>query len=59
MFNYFEYLEKTIEINVCSLTKIITRICNKVLTKLAKSYSKTKKLNNILYNFINILIYRN
>ncbi len=46
MFNYFEYLEKIIEINVCSLTKI--------LTKLAKYYSKTKKLNNILYNLINI-----
>jgi hypothetical protein len=55
MFNYLEYLKKTIEINVYFLTKIVIKTCNKVLTKFAKYYSKTKKLNNILYNFINIL----
>ena len=37
------------------MTKIVTRTCNKTLTKLAKYYSKTKELNNILYNFVNIL----
>jgi len=36
IFNYLNYLKKTIEINVCSLTKIITRTCDKTLTKLAK-----------------------
>ncbi len=55
MFNYLEHLKKTIEINVCFLTKIVTRVCNKILTKLAKYYSKTKELNNTLYNFVNIL----
>ena len=55
MFNYLEHLKKTIEINVCFLTKIVTKVCNKVLTKLAKYYSKTKELDNTLYNLINIL----
>ncbi len=55
MFNYLEHLKKTIEINVCSLTKIVTRVCNKASTKLAKYYSKTKELDDTLYNFVNIL----
>ncbi len=55
MFNYFKHLKKTIKINVCSLTKIVTRVCNKASTKFAKYYSKTKKFNNTLYNFVNIL----
>ncbi len=55
MFNYLEYLKKTIEINVCFLTKIVTKACNKILKKLAKYYSKTKKLDNTLYNLVNIL----
>jgi hypothetical protein len=55
MFNYVKHLKKTIKINVCFLIKIVTRVCNKVLKKLAKYYLKTKELNNILYNFVNIL----
>jgi len=55
IFNYLEYLKKTIKINVCFLIKIVTKVCNKVLTKLAKYYSKTKELNNTLYNVVNIL----
>jgi len=55
MFNYFEHLKKTIEINVYFLTKIVTRVCNKTSIKLAKYYSKTKEFNNILYNLVNIL----
>jgi len=55
IFNYLEYLKKTIKMNIYSLTKIITRACNKALTKLAKYYSKIEELNNILYNFVNIL----
>jgi len=55
MFNYLEHLEKTIKIDVCSLTKIVTRACNKALTKLAKYYLKIEDLDNILYNFVNIL----
>ncbi len=55
MFNYLEHLEKTIEINVCSSTKIVTRACNKASTKLAKYYSKTKELDGTLYNLVNIL----
>ncbi len=55
IFNYLEHLKKTIEINVCFLIKIVTRACNKILKKLAKYYSKTKKLDNTLYNFVNIL----
>ena len=55
IFNHFEHLKKTIEINVCFLTKIVTKVCNKVLTKLAKYYSKTKIFDNTLYNLVNIL----
>ena len=55
MFNYLEHLEKKIKINVCSLTKIVTRACNKALTKLAKYYSKSKLFDNTLYNLVNIL----
>ncbi len=55
MFNYLKHLKETIEINVYFLTKIVIKICNKVSTKLAKYYSKTKELNNTSYNFVNIL----
>jgi len=55
IFNYLEHLKKTIKINVYSSTKIVTKVCNKALTKLAKYYSKTKEFNNTLYNFVNIL----
>ncbi len=55
MFNYLEHLKKTIEINVCFLIKIVTRVCNKASTKFAKYYSKTKEFDNTLYNFVNIL----
>jgi len=49
MFDYFEYLlEKTININICFSTKIVTRACNKALTKFAKYYSKIEELDNIL-----------
>jgi len=49
------YLKETIEINVCSSIEIVTRVCNKALTKLAKYYSKTKELDDTLYNLVNIL----
>jgi len=55
IFNYLEHLKKTFENNICFLTKIVTKVCNKILTKLAKYCSKTKELNNILYNLVNIL----
>ena len=55
IFNYLKYLKKIIIINIYFSTNIVIKICNKVLTKLAKYYLRTKKLNNILYNFVNIL----
>jgi len=55
VFNYLNYIEKTIIIYSCFLRKIILKVCKKVSTKLVKYYSKTKKLNKILYNLINIL----
>jgi len=55
IFNYLEYLKKTIEINVYFLIEIVTRVCNKALTKFAKYYSKIEELNNTLYNLFNIL----
>jgi len=55
IFNYFKYLKKIIKINVYFSKDIVLKICNKALTKLAKYYSKTKKLDNTLYNFANIL----
>ncbi len=55
IFNYFNYLKKTITNYSCSLREIILKICKKVLTKFVKYYSKTKEFNKILYNFINIL----
>jgi len=55
VFNYFNYLKKTIINYSYTLREIILKICKKASTKLAKYYSKTKKLNKILYNFVNIL----
>ncbi len=55
MFNYLEHLKKIIEINICFLIEIVTRVCNKILTKLVKYYSKIKKIDNTLYNLVNIL----
>ncbi len=55
IFNYFKYLEKIIRINIYFSKDIVLKICNKALTKLAKYYLRTKELNNILYNLINIL----
>jgi len=55
VFNYLNYLEKIIRINIYFLKNIVLKACNKVSTKFAKYYSKTKELNNILYNLINIL----
>jgi len=55
IFNYFEYLEKIIKVNIYFLTNIVLKTCNKASTKLAKYYSKTKKLDNTLYNLVNIL----
>ncbi len=55
IFNYLKYLKKIIKINIYFLKNIVFKICNKASTKLAKYYSKIKKLNNILYNLINIL----
>jgi len=55
VFNYLNYIEKTITNYSCSLREIILKTCKKASTKLVKYYSKTKKLNRILYNFANIL----
>jgi hypothetical protein len=55
IFNYFKHLEKIIKTNVYFLTNIVIKICNKVSTKFTKYYLRTKELNNILYNFVNIL----
>ncbi len=41
--------------NIYFSKNIVFKICNKVLTKLAKYYLRIKKLDNILYNLINIL----
>jgi len=55
IFNYFNYLKKTIIDYDCSLREIIIKACKKVLTKLVKYYLKTKELNKMLYNFVYIL----
>jgi len=55
IFNYLNYLKKIIKINIYFLINIVLKICNKVLTKFVKYYLRTKELNNILYNFVNIL----
>jgi len=55
IFNYFNYLKKTITNYSCFLKEIILKVCKKASTKLAKYYSKIEKLNKMLYNFINIL----
>ncbi len=55
IFNYFKYLKKIIKINVYFSKDIVLKICNKVSTKLAKYYSKTKELGDTLYNLVNIL----
>ncbi len=55
VFNYFNYIKKTITNYSCFLREIILKVCKKASTKLVKYYSKTKKLNKMLYNFVNIL----
>ncbi len=55
IFNYFNYLKKTITNYICFLREIILKVCKKASTKLVKYYLKTKKFNKILYNFVNIL----
>jgi len=55
IFNYLNYLKKTIINYDCSLKKIIIKACKKALIKLVKYYLKTKELDKILYSFINIL----
>ncbi len=55
IFNYYKYLEKIIRVNIYSSTNIVIKICNKVSTKFAKYYLRIEELNNILYNFANIL----
>ncbi len=55
IFNYVKYLKKIIKINIYFSTNIVIKICNKVLTKLAKYYLRIKELDNILYNLVNIL----
>jgi len=53
--NYLKYLKKKKRINIYFLRNIVLKVCNKVSTKLAKYYLRTKELDNILYNFVNIL----
>ncbi len=55
IFNYFNYSKKIVTNYSCFLKEIILKVCKKALTKLVKYYSKTKELNRILYNFVNIL----
>jgi len=43
MFNYLEHLKKIIRINIYFLTNILIKICNKISTKLAKYYLRTKE----------------
>ena len=55
IFNYLEHLKKIIRINVYFSKNIVLKIYNKVSTKLAKYYLKIEKLDNTLYNLVNIL----
>ena len=55
IFNYFKYLKKIIRINVYFSKDIVLKTCNKVSTKLAKYYLRTKELDDTLYNLVNIL----
>jgi len=55
IFNYLNYLKKTITNYSYFLRKIILKACKKASTKLVKYYSKAKEFNKILYNFVNIL----
>jgi len=48
-------LKKIITNYSCFLRKIRLKVCEKVSTKLVEYYLKTKELNKILYNFVNIL----
>jgi len=48
-------LKKIIEIKIYSSTNIVVRVCYKASNKFAKYYLRTKKLDNILYNLVNIL----
>jgi len=55
IFNYLKHFKKIIRINIYFSINIVFKICNKVLIKFVKYYLKIKELDNILYNFVNIL----
>jgi len=55
IFNYLNYLKKTIIDYNCSSREIIIKAYKKASTKFVKYYSKTKELDRILYNLVNIL----
>jgi len=55
MFNYLEYLKKTIEISICSSKKIVIKASRKASNKLSKYYSKIEGSEETLYNLANIL----
>jgi len=55
VFNYLNYLKKTVINYNCFSREIILKVCKKASTKFVKYYSKTKKFSKILYNLINIL----
>jgi len=48
IFNYFKHLEKIIRVNIYFLRNIVIKTCNKVSTKLAKYYLRTKELNRLI-----------
>jgi len=55
IFNYLKHFKKIIRVNIYFSINIVFKICNKVLIEFVKYYLKIKELDNILYNFVNIL----
>ena len=51
IFNYLKYLKKIMVTNIYFSTNIVIKICNKVLTKLAKYYLKIKKIKQYIIQF--------
>ena len=56
MFDHLKKLKNTMTINIAFLQRAtVIKACQTVLNKLWKYYSKTKNLNEIIYNFVDIL----
>jgi hypothetical protein len=57
LFNYFNVVKRIIRNNAYFLKTLVIKTCELTFTKLAKYYFKTKNKDELIYNFVIILIF--